>query len=135
MFMYHTSQVTLTNPQAPLPYLRIPRPQPRPPLAIPAFRILTQNVDGFRVDSVRTWMASWKDRLTHERLDIICLQETHVGSPAQVTSHANLWNICGASRPSRPLHSPRPSGPRPPHEPAGCPSQPLLQTQRLYCHP
>ncbi|ETV69469.1 hypothetical protein H257_14839 [Aphanomyces astaci] len=74
---------SLGHREPPSPTFASPDPQPRPPLAITAFRILTQNVDGFRVDSVRAWMASWKDGLTHERLDIICLQETHVGSPAQ----------------------------------------------------
>ncbi|RHY12955.1 hypothetical protein DYB36_011762 [Aphanomyces astaci] len=36
-------------------------------------------------------MASWKAHLTHDRLDIICLQETHVSSLAQANTLTTTW--------------------------------------------
>ncbi|RHZ13501.1 hypothetical protein DYB37_009729 [Aphanomyces astaci] len=36
-------------------------------------------------------MASWKAHLTHDRLDIICLQETHVSSLTQANTLTTTW--------------------------------------------
>ncbi|RHZ13763.1 hypothetical protein DYB31_007897, partial [Aphanomyces astaci] len=66
-------------------------------------RLLTQNVAGFRRDTVAAWMDSWKAHITHDRLDIICIQETHVSSPAQARqlteSWTRLWGLTNTPHP------------------------------------
>ncbi|RLO07831.1 hypothetical protein DYB28_004153 [Aphanomyces astaci] len=57
-------------------------------------RVLSQNVNGFRLDTVHAWMASWKAQLTHSRLDAICIQETHVGSTDAADKLTMQWNKC-----------------------------------------
>ncbi|RQM29727.1 hypothetical protein B5M09_012191 [Aphanomyces astaci] len=77
-------------------------------------------------------MASWKAHLTHDRLDIICLQETHVSSLAQATTLTTTWTrMWGLTSTPTPSHTGRSRKTAPTESPSSSTRSPAWHSRRI----
>lgn len=76
-----------------LHYQKQHKKQTNPHIDMLSIRILTQNVAGFRKhdESIDKWFQNWKSNQYVPKLDVICLQETHITSSAQAKKMEHWW--------------------------------------------